>query len=414
MRILLCPDVENWAFDNIAKNIIREIGPQSHIRTSIMYVAGYGLDRQRFLYEAILSGKYDVVHVYFKEYLREVLSPRTIASTAHSYNLDISDVIDRIVDTTITTSVYDQQYCDAAQLGERREFLKFVDGYSVSAERIRKIYAEHPDYAEPRAVLPDGVDLALFKPIDLKRFHDDSRSLVVGWVRNSKWGATSTRDPKGLKSILIPAIDRLKAEGANIAGHFADVCEKRRTRAEMVQYYSEIDVLVCASEHEGTPNPALEAFACGVPMVSTDVGIIPELFGPHQRDYVLNERSVDAMCAALKKLCEQPQVLPALSVENLKQIREWQWSCFAPKWSSFWVDSRIANADSSRQRAKREYLSKTIQAYKRDKLLPSQRPWAGRVIDQILYRSRVGRRVASTLARRNPGLIEKLKKSFGI
>ena len=301
MRILLCPDVENWAFDNIAKNITRELGPQSRIRTSMMHVADYGLDRQRFLYESILSGKYDVVHVYFKEYLREVLSPRTIASTAHSYNLDVADVIDRIVRTTITTSVYDQQYCDATQLDERREFLKFIDGYSVSAERIRKIYAGHPDYAEPKAVLPDGVDLSLFKPVNLGRFNDERRSLVVGWVGNSKWGAAAGRDPKGLKSILIPAIDRLKAEGADIVGHFADVCEKRRSRAEMVQYYSEIDVLVCASEHEGTPNPALEAFACGVPMVSTDVGIIPELFGPQQRELCSQRAFCRRMYARTKK-----------------------------------------------------------------------------------------------------------------
>ena len=42
----------------------------------------------------------------------------------------------------------------------------------------------------------------------------------------------------------------------------------------MVNYYHGIDVLVCLSIADGTPNPILEASACQRTWVSTDVGLV--------------------------------------------------------------------------------------------------------------------------------------------
>ncbi len=43
---------------------------------------------------------------------------------------------------------------------------------------------------------------------------------------------------------------------------------------EMPNYYHSIDVIVCLSDAEGTPNPILEASACGRTWISTNVGIV--------------------------------------------------------------------------------------------------------------------------------------------
>ena len=52
---------------------------------------------------------------------------------------------------------------------------------------------------------------------------------------------------------------------------------------DMPEYYNGIDIYVCTSRTEGTPNTVLEAMACGVPVISTDVGIVPEVFGEKQK-----------------------------------------------------------------------------------------------------------------------------------
>jgi glycosyltransferase involved in cell wall biosynthesis len=48
------------------------------------------------------------------------------------------------------------------------------------------------------------------------------------------------------------------------------------TYATMQDFYDEIDLLVCTSSSEGVPLPVFEAIACGVPVVSTEVGLVKE------------------------------------------------------------------------------------------------------------------------------------------
>ena len=67
-------------------------------------------------------------------------------------------------------------------------------------------------------------------------------------------------------------------------GYFADRQERIMAHNQDARCSSKIDVYVCTSKNEGTPNPVLEAMACRVPVISTDVGVIPELFGPLERD----------------------------------------------------------------------------------------------------------------------------------
>ena len=50
------------------------------------------------------------------------------------------------------------------------------------------------------------------------------------------------------------------------------------SRVEMAEFYNKIGTLICFSESEGTPNPVLEAAACGRNVITTEVGNVPELF----------------------------------------------------------------------------------------------------------------------------------------
>lgn len=73
---------------------------------------------------------------------------------------------------------------------------------------------------------------------------------------------------------------------------------------ELYKYYSAADILVLASSREGWPNVLLEAMACGTPVVSINVGGVPEIIQKPEAGLFIQERSSDSIVKGIKKLCE--------------------------------------------------------------------------------------------------------------
>ena len=103
----------------------------------------------------------------------------------------------------------------------------------------------------------------------------------------------------------------------------------------MPEYYSKIDLYICASINEGTPNPILEAMACGIPVISTDVGIVKEVFGDKQKKYILEERSEACLKNKIKMFIDNLDSIDELVDENLKQIEQWTWQRKAEEFREF-------------------------------------------------------------------------------
>jgi len=82
----------------------------------------------------------------------------------------------------------------------------------------------------------------------------------------------------------------------------------RVPREEMGKFYSENHVLICSSEHEGGPMPILESLASARPVISTNVGIVPEVVIPNQNGIII-QRSQTALKEAIQSLLSEPQKL---------------------------------------------------------------------------------------------------------
>lgn len=319
--ISLVVDSHNWAFSNIAKQVMNHLGNKYDFQYIVMD------DIQNIVKVFFLVEKSDLIHFFWRGHLLWLND-----LPAHKYLKSLGCLRperyvhgDFIKNLNVSTSVYDHLYLDE-NISQTKEILKFVKHYTVSSRRLFDIYNSTDDIGKkPSTVITDGVDFKKFFPKNLERFNNlKNRKIVVGWVGNSNWSG-DIEDFKGVNTILKPTLKELKEESFKIEGFFADKAVKMIPHDQMNDYYSKIDVYVCPSKIEGTPNPVLESMACGVPVISTDVGVVPDVFGKKQKEFILEERSIECLKEKMIYLLKNRKLFKELSEENLKSIKDWGW-----------------------------------------------------------------------------------------
>ena len=113
--------------------------------------------------------------------------------------------------------------------------------------------------------------------------------------------------------------------------------------AQMVQYYAEATLAVVPSVYEGFGLPAGEAMACGVPVVSTDGGALPEVVG--DAGVIVPAKDVDAMVAVIDKLLQDPARRGQLGEAGRRRIDEkFCWQVCAREMTDYYRIV-LANAD---------------------------------------------------------------------
>ena len=86
--------------------------------------------------------------------------------------------------------------------------------------------------------------------------------------------------------------------------------------------YWQSTAFVCASVYDGTPNPALESLACGLPVITTRVGNMPEVIVDGKNGFFV-DRNVSGIASAIEQLRDSDLV------EMSRAARE----SVAPDWS---------------------------------------------------------------------------------
>lgn len=319
-RIALIIDSRGWAFDNIANNIVKYLSNEFEFKK--IYMSDIPGDNIVLLMYACEDC--DLVHFLWRGYLSFIDGENAKWYLSY-YGRDVEQFKVNIMKKMyITAGVYDHKYLDN-EIEITQNIMKYINKYTVSSKKLFDIY-DNLKLGIPMVEITDGVDDKLFHPINIERFDKiKNRKIIVGWVGNSKFDSENNEDYKGFNTIIKPAIWQLKNEGYNIELYSADRADKYIPHNEMPEYYSKIDLYVCASINEGTPNPILEAMACGVPVISTDVGIVREVLGDKQLRYVLEERSVECLKNRMKLFLDDIDSINELIDENLNQIKKWTW-----------------------------------------------------------------------------------------
>ncbi|WP_417904726.1 glycosyltransferase [Candidatus Tisiphia endosymbiont of Micropterix aruncella] len=328
--LILVSDVRGWAFDNVAQYVQSLLNEQYDCH--IIYSCDYKTYKD-FLIKLNQYTSIKLIHFFYRGYLTELL--RSIAD--NSSNSKATGGI--LLNTTITTSIPDHLFIESeSEILKNLPTFQFIDNYYTTSKRLYDIYANIIDYPKPWQVIYDNV---LIQDAESSQ-DEDHASLVVTWIGNSSWGSwhSSTPDYKGLKTVIIPALEQLDKDGIHIKRCIVDKNERIRSKQEIWEILKKTDILLIASVQEGTPLTIIEAMAFGCAIITTDVGIAREVLPEVQHEFIIN-RNHTGFINAIKKLNVERELLAKIKQQNCLSYQE----IFANKtqmqnlWYSFIEDS---------------------------------------------------------------------------
>lgn len=140
-------------------------------------------------------------------------------------------------------------------------------------------------------VIPNGIDLEIFKPLDKEKIKRELglSKKVVGFVGNLKKIKRADKLAEIFEYILSKKdVEFLVVGDGELRENVEKECQKRnlnvkfvgRVSQDKVPYYmNAMDVMILPSRNEGFPTVVNEAQACGIPVVGSSNGGIPEAIG---------------------------------------------------------------------------------------------------------------------------------------
>ena len=99
-------------------------------------------------------------------------------------------------------------------------------------------------------------------------------------------------------------------------------------------WMSQGDIFLNTTNVDNTPVSVLEAMACGLCVVSTNVGGIPYLLEHEYDSLLVAPNDPDAMAAAVSRLLTEPTLAEQLSRNAHEKVKRFDWSVVLPQWDS--------------------------------------------------------------------------------
>jgi glycosyltransferase involved in cell wall biosynthesis len=121
----------------------------------------------------------------------------------------------------------------------------------------------------------------------------------------------------------------------------------------IVELYAEAELAVVPSLYEGFSLPAIEAMSCGVPLVATTGGALPEVAGTHgETCFLVPPGDSEALAAGIRSALDDPDGRQRVGRDGRQRvIDQWSWQVTAERtveqYRALLADARRDDATSA-------------------------------------------------------------------
>jgi len=203
--------------------------------------------------------------------------------------------------------------------------------------------------------IPPGIDTGKFRPVDsdIRRKYgispNDKLILFVGRfvpLKNLPFMI------KGVSEVMKSDNEvklMLVGEGplyAQITGIVSQLGIKKNvifagsvTHAALPEYYSASDLFLLTSNYDNFPNVVIEAMACGLPVIGTRVGGVPQLLEEGIRGFCIENNNISELKDTVLKVINDKRLCREIGERNIKFAREnYSWERSAQRFLKVYQD----------------------------------------------------------------------------
>jgi glycosyltransferase involved in cell wall biosynthesis len=207
------------------------------------------------------------------------------------------------------------------------------------------LFTEMKEYRTGLILLPNGIDLSLytFRPpqpplrnlVWLRAFHQiynpDMAVRVLHELRN--------QHPDSLLTMIGPdkgdgSLERSKALAASLGVSHAIDFRGPVLKSDVPRELEKVDIFLNTTNLDNTPISVIEAMACGLPVVSTNVGGLPYLLTPDKTGLLIPPNDHQAMALAVKRLSSEAGLSERLSQAGRTLVESFDWRIILPRWEA--------------------------------------------------------------------------------
>ena len=314
-RILLLVDTYDWCFFNIATQIKKEF---TQYTIDILSTVDFYNNMKK-----IMKNPYNIYLYFFPDYNFNGAQLQYIQNIGkYKYNKKSSifwcmyDNFTWRIKTDYNTHRHDLLRKNMAR------WMNNADGYFWGSPKIRDNIYDTFTIIKPNASCMDGVDTRMFNYKDYDEDILTKKKLKIGWIGNSNVNQSGLQ--KGYREI--------KQYVCDLSDNF-EFCPLDREinlipHNKVPDYIHNIDIIVCYSTCEGTPNQILEGSSCGRCWISTDVGIVSSVYNTIEDNPtgIIIKKNEKAFKDALLKLYENRNLIVEYGKNGRKAIeKKWDW-----------------------------------------------------------------------------------------
>jgi glycosyltransferase involved in cell wall biosynthesis len=193
----------------------------------------------------------------------------------------------------------------------------------VHSQWLRKIVEQ---YGKIDAVIPHAPDHDQIYPEPKKREPNAPIRVLMcyrpekwKWLEQGKLAYDMVKDKSGVDMRLIMFGNQVTCKLKTDEYYFNPGYDQLR------HIYNSCDIFVFTSEREGWGVPPMEAMACSVPVVTTNVGGVPEYTIPGITAIVVPPGDVDAISKGIETLVMDNQLRQNIATEGCNYMKKYTW-----------------------------------------------------------------------------------------